>query len=213
MSAKPASGQNLRDVIAQGAIGLMVCMGAHMFLVDPVAKKLGAAKAKEASIASQAGAAQGLQKVEPLITAACKKAREEADRIRQTGRLASHEQELFAALSMLATRHNIRVDQMTPHKLTALAKTPGGSAAPTAGSDGVSGVAYTIDASANYSDLAEFLRSLRTELGYSVIKGVRISPGMETRQKVVHAFIETEHYAFTVLPPETGPTAAAGEEN
>lgn len=207
MSATPKKNQGLRDALAQGSIGLMACVGAHMFLVDPVLKKISAAKAQEMSLASQANAAENLRKITPQITAASQRVGEEAERIRETGRLASHEKELFAAMSTLATRHNIRVDQMSPKKLSPLVKNPaaGATASP---ADGVAGVAYTIDASATYNDLADFLRAIRSELGYTSIKALRMSPGSETRQKIVHAFIETEHYAFDVVPVE--PPAEAG---
>lgn len=219
MSKKPALSQDLRNVFAQGMIGFMVSIGAYMLLVDPASKKLAAAKAQEISIASQASAAESLRNIVPQISAAATRARDEADRIVQTGRLARQEQELFAALSALAARTGIRVDQLTPNKLTNTAKaappgqpTPAPGAVDVAENAATSAIGYTIDATASYSDLATFLKATRTELGYCSVKSVRISPTSDIHKKLVHAIIMTEHYSFDASPAvlTSADTAAGG---
>ncbi len=210
MSNKAAVNQDLRNVIAQGAIAFMVCLGAFMFLVDPASKKLASARAQETMLLSQASAVEALRNSVPQISAAATRAREEAERIQQTGRLARQEQELFAALSSLAARSKIRVDQLTPNKVIGTNKLPGAgqsaSSAPEQPESSLNAAfGYTIDATAPYSDLAAFLKAVRTELGYCLVKSVRISPTQDLNSNLVHAIIVTEHYSF-----DASPLAAAG---
>lgn len=205
MSKKPPQNQELRNVVAQGAIALMVCLGAFMFLVDPATKKLAIARAQEATLVSQASAVEALRNSVPQISAAATRAREEAERIQQTGRLARQEQELFAALSSLAARSKIRVDQLTPNKVIGTNKLsaagqPASPASDQPESSLNAAFGYTIDATAPYSDLAAFLKAVRTELGYCLVKSVRIAPTQEVNANLVHAIIVTEHYSFDATP-------------
>ncbi len=203
MSKNTGVNQELRNVIAQGAIALMVCVGAYMFLVDPSSTKLAAARADEAHLVSQASAAEALRNNAPQISAAATRARDEAQKISQTGRLARSEQELFAALSALAARSHIRVDQMTPSKLLGTAKPTAPTATPTPeGSENslTAAQGYMIDATASYSDIANFIKAVRTELGYCTVKSVRMMPTSDTRTKLVHVVVETEHYSFDASP-------------
>jgi hypothetical protein len=210
MSTTKAPPNEVRTVISQGVIALMACVGGYMFLVDPLSNKLAAARAEEESIASRARAADSLRDSVPQITAAVARARAEAERIHQTGRLARQEQELYATLTSVANECKVRIDQMTPNKILTAAKA--GQNAQTA-PDSLEGgpnaaTGYTIDATATFSDLAMFLKAIRTDLGYSIIKSVRMTPSSDTRRKTVHAFIETEHFAFDAAPIELGPPTA-----
>ena len=142
-----------------------------------------------------------------------KVAQTEAENINQTGRLARKEQELYASLSNLARRYSIRVDQMMPAKVLAANAKSGPQTGQPAAENPDSGpnaaVGYTIDATATYGDIAEFVRSIRSELGYSVVKSVRLSPIPDNHSKLVHAFIETEHYSFDASPIQMTPPPGA----
>jgi hypothetical protein len=213
MTAKNGPPSEIRSVIAQGAIALMVCIGGYMFLVDPQATKLAAAKAQEASLLSQASATESLRDMAPQITAALARSKSESERIYQTGRLARQEQELYASLTSVANTCRVRIDQMSPNKLSGPVKPGQAAQNPTDSQDGGpnAAVGYTIDATATYSDIADFLKAIRTELGYSIVRSVRMTPTSDTRQKLVHALIETEHFSFDASPVEpVAPGTPAG---
>jgi len=196
-----------RNVIAQAVIAFMVCIGAYMLLVDPKAVKLAAAKAEEDRNASEARSAEALRDLVPQISKAEAAAKAMADKIHQTGRLARQEQELYAALTSAANTCHIRIDQMSPTRVGATNKA--GQAGPEfAEGSANAAVGYTIDATSTYNDLAAFLKIIRTEIGYSLVKSVRMSPTPDS--KLVHAFIETEHFSFDASPPaDLGPLGAA----
>src|SRR5262249_42252561 len=132
------------------------------------------------------------------------RAKASADRIEQTGRYARQEQELYAALTSAANACRVRIDQMSPSKLGSGkgGHAPTGPEMPENGPNAA--VGYTIDATATYTDLAAFLKSIRTDLGYSLIKSVRLNPTQDTKSKMVHAYIETEHFSFDASPVALG---------
>jgi hypothetical protein len=198
MKVKKAGANDPRSVISQGVIGLAICVGGYMMTVDPVNARLATAKAEEASLRAQARDAEALRDIVPQITAASARAKAEADRIHEAGRLARNEQDLYAALTSIANECNVRIDQMSPVKVATKAA-PGQAVDPNAsGLNAATG--YAIDAAADYTDLTRFLRRIRTELGYAVVKTVRLTPTMDTRVKMVQAYIETEHYSFDASP-------------
>lgn len=207
MSTPSAKSNELRTIIALAVIAGMVCVGAYTIIYDPIAKKLLTAKAEETALTSQVRAAEVIRDTLPQVTAAVQKAAADASQINDTGRFAREEQELYAALTSLASKHRVRIDQMTP-TLTSEAKGSSGSTSATDAAQGTTVVAYTIDATATYVQMAAFIRSLRTEVGYCNVRTVRITPTSETRQKLVHAFIETEHYSFEASPISLSANAA-----
>ncbi len=209
MKLKKSGKDDLRTVVSQGVIGLAVCVGGYMMAADPPAAKLAAARAEESSLRAQARDAEALRDIVPQITAASARSKAEAERIHQTGRLARHEQDLYAALTSVANECRVRIDQMSPMRLSTGAKagqpgTPGSDAAETGLN---AAVGYSIDAAASYSDLTLFLRKIRTEFGYSIVKSVRLTPSSDPRTKLVQAYIETEHYSFDATPVEVADAA------
>lgn len=199
MKVKKGNANDPRTVISQGVIGLAICVGGYMMAVDPVSAKLAAAKAEESALRCQTRDAECLRDIVPQITAASARAKAEADRIHEFGRLARNERDLYATLTSIANECNVRIDQMSPVRIAAKAATPG--QAPEVATSGLNAATgYTIDAAADYTDLTRFLRRIRTELGYSIVKTVRLTPTMDTRVKTVQAYIETEHLSFDASP-------------
>lgn len=196
MKVKKSGANDPRTVISQGVIGLAICVGGYMMAVDPVNAKLATAKAEEAALRGQARDAEALRDIVPQITAASTRAKAEAERIHEAGRLARNEQDLYATLTSIANECNVRIDQMSPVKV--LAKTGQVQDAGASGFNAATG--YTIDAAADYTDLTRFLRRIRTELGFAIVKSVRLTPTMDTRVKMVQAYIETEHLSFDASP-------------
>lgn len=206
---KKGSKDDIRTVISQGVIALAICVGGYMMAADPPAGKLAKAKAEETALRAQARDAESLRDIVPQITAASAKAKAEADHIHETGRLARQDQDLYATLTSVANGCKVRIDQMSPIKLNGTQRQ-----ATTESAEGTlnAAVGYTIDATATYADLAIFLRKIRSEFGYSVVKSVRLTPAADVKSKLVQAYIETEHYSFDaspVLSPDTAHATAA----
>jgi hypothetical protein len=59
-------------------------------------------------------------------------------------------------------------------------------------------VGYRIVATASYGSLVEFLRRLPGELGFTVLKSVRVQPGDSEHPDLARVQVETEHLAFDV---------------
>jgi hypothetical protein len=106
----------------------------------------------------------------------------------------------------IADSSRVTIEQLNPAKAARRLVVPASDAP---GDDAPAGdvtVAYSISAKGSYSDVALFLRALRTGLGYSIVRSARISPYGDDQAKLVRAEIETEHFAFDPTPPR--PTGA-----
>jgi hypothetical protein len=213
MSATP---NDSRNVVAQGAIILSICVGGYMALVDGPRQKAAQAQSECAAIAAQLKEAESLRDQVPAFTALRERCKTEGAALAECGRLAREERELFAAIMSLADQNRVTIDGLNPAKATGKqAAAPGQPEAPDARDVTV---AYSISATASYPAMASFLRSLRTGLGHAQVRSVRLVPSAEDKAQLVRAVIETEHYAFdTTPPPATGTAdgarhAEAGEQ-
>ncbi len=202
--------QERRQIVAHGAMGLAACVGAYMALVDGPRKQLVDAHAQVQALTEQVRTAEGLRDQIPAMTAALDKATHEVSQIRDMGRLAREERGLFAAMMALAGAHHVRLDELNPARvtsgpgkdraqLTALTNVPQGDIA----------VGYTMVAVASYDEIAAFTEAIRNDLGYTLIRSVRLTPVQDERVKLVRAVIETEHYSFDTSPRQPA-TADAG---
>src|ERR1051326_5787697 len=187
--------QDRRQIIAHAAMGLAACVGAYMALVDGPRKALVTARAEAQSLSEQVRTAEGLRDQIPAMTAALQKASHDAAQIGDMGRLAREERSLFAAMMALSGRHHVRLDELNPGKVGASrdgSLIPAGPTPQAPRADAT--VAYTMVAIAAYDDLTAFTAALRNELGYAVIRSIRMTPVQDDRARLVRAFIETEHY-------------------
>jgi hypothetical protein len=201
--------QERRQILAHGAMGLAACVGAYMVLVDGPRKQLVNAHAEEQALTEQVRTAEGLRDRVPAMTAALDQTTRQANDIKDMGRLAREERGLFGAVMSLAGTHHVRLDELNPAKIvTGPARGPGlpGQATPPAAID--TAVGYTMVAVASYEDLAAFTAAIRGELGYSVIRAIRLTPVQDERAKLVRAVIETEHYSFDTSPPAVADAGA-----
>ena len=200
-----------RQVVSHAAIGVSLCIGAYSFFVEPIHKRLAEAKSREDQATTELRPAEGMQERVGAMKTALERAEQESARIRELGRPARDERDLFASITSLAEACHVRIDQLTPVVLatpgaSAAARDPSAPALPTASTrDAVTG--YTITAVCSYQDLAEFLLQVRSELGYSMVRSVRLTPLADERVRAVQAVIETEHYSFDASPD----AAPAGE--
>lgn len=195
-----------RALASQGIIVLAVCVGGYMVLVDPARRQAAAAAGQAESIAAQVREAESLRDQVPMLSAALEKTKKDVKDIAESGKLARDERELFAAVMAMADGTGIRVEQLSPAK-TATVSADSADARDTV-------VAYSITATGNYGQVAAFLRGLRTGLGFTNLRSVRLTPTPEENAPVVRAVIETEHFAFDPAPaaPAADPkrSSAAG---
>jgi hypothetical protein len=199
------SNQEPRQLVAHAVIGLAVCIGGYMALVEPALKQAAAERAAMQEPAQQLKLAETLQGSTAAMTANLARLKQEEARIEEMGRPARDERDLFAAIMTLAAANRVRIDELNP-----MAAAPAAAKdAPAAARDAA--VGYTMTATATYDDLTRFVRAVRTQLGYSVVRGMRVLPLMDDRVRAVRAVIETEHFAFDprAAAPEGTPMAGA----
>jgi hypothetical protein len=190
-----------RGLVAQATIVLSVCIGGYMSLVDGPRQQAARARAEAAAIATQLREAEQLRNQVPMFTAARERWGHEAAALVEAGRLAREERELFASIMSIADSSHVTIEQLNPAKAAGRLVVPVADAGADDGGAGDVNVAYSISAKGSYSDVALFLRALRTGLGYSIVRSARITPYGEDQARLVRAEIETEHFAFDPSPP------------
>jgi hypothetical protein len=193
-----------RQAALHGIIGLGVCIGGYTLLTAPAANRLAHARAEAARLTGEVARSGAIRDRVPAMTSELGAATRELATIDQRGRLARNERDLFAAITALGEREHVRIDQLAP------SKSPPGAKQDAAAKPGDAGVRCSMTAVASYADLAAFLRAIRSELGYSVVRSVRVTPLPDDRASAVRATIETEHFAFALdgTPGATGPGGA-----
>lgn len=197
-----------RQIIAHAAAGLAICFGGYAFLVSPAAKDLSEVRAECVRLTNEAQRAQTLEGRTDEMTGELDRLTAEAAEIEDAGNLARNERDLFAAISNLAQRSHIRIDQLAPSKS---APKSGSAKNATDARPGDTAVRYAMTAVGGYSDAAAFLRALRSELGFVAVRSVRISPLPDDAASAVKITIETEHFAFDTTPP-TEPDATGASK-
>ncbi|MCX5689355.1 MAG: hypothetical protein NTV94_06135 [Planctomycetota bacterium] len=196
-----------RDTLAHGVIAATVLIGAYMLVVDRLQRQLGQTRDQVAALTSQVHECEQLRDRVPEMTQALREAELQAAEIRQKSIAAGSDRTLYTALTDLALRYKVHLDELNPAAASARptiesnGKVP---AVPTeaAGVDVEQAIAFSMVATASFSNVAEFMHAIQTELGYSVIKSARILPVAE-EPGMVRATISTEHYAFDVTPRVT----------
>jgi hypothetical protein len=194
-----AAAPDSRNMVAQGVIVLAVCVGGYMALVDGPRQKAAQAQSECQSIAAQVKDAEALRDQIPAFTASRERCKTEAKALAEKGRLAREERDLFSAIMSLADANHITIDQLTPAKAPMKATGVPGQGEAADARDIT--VAYSMSATGSYPDFASFLRSLRTGLGHSQVRSVRLTPAQDEHAQIVRAVIETEHYSFDATPP------------
>lgn len=198
----------VRQLAAGVAIGLGVCVGGHMALVDPAEQSLADVRRALADRQAKLKSAETARDVMPQLAATLDRVRADADAIHQRSRLARDEGELFAAVTALSEAHNVRVDQLDPIKDQRQARGPRGKDAPAAPGDVT--LAYSMTVLATYGDIVAFLGALQQDLGYTKVRLVQITPTPDTASKTVRAVIQTEHLAFDAAPVAAADPATSG---
>jgi len=196
--------QHQRTLIAHGAIAVSLLVGAYVVLVDRVQQKLASTRAEVAVMTSQVREAEHFRDMVPELASVMKRAEAESTQIKRHGAYATDERSLYTRLMALAAKHEVTLDEVNPTN-PSTPPAPERRAGETPAGPGIAAkpvehaVAYSMTATATYSHLASFLRSVQSELGYSAVKDINVSPLADERG-LVRAVIATEHYAFDVTP-------------
>lgn len=200
-----------RKLIAEAAIAVSVCSGAHFFVVAPLQHELEDTVAQISKVEAEQRSGQPLG-----ITLTSEQAVRMSDEAHQitaaVSRLslpASDDAALFQAITALAEHHRIRIDQLQPSPRVAAATAP---ALPDSGEQPTpadSSVRCDIAAAGDYSRVAAFLADLTHGLGFTTINSVRIEPDPAGGPEGVVARVQSQHHSFDTsgILPASAPSA------
>jgi hypothetical protein len=202
-----------RQLVATGVIGVAVCLGGSMGVVGPAKRQLASARARVEVLNAQLRDAEAARDSTAEYTGALARVRSEARAVSDAGAMARDERQLFSALMASAAANRVRIDQLNPTKTVAAAPPPAApgapASAPPAGDRDVA-VGYSMTAVGSYGDVAAFLRSLRSELGFTTVRSVRMVPTGDDSRQTVRALIETTHWSFDPAPEDPARLSQAG---
>jgi hypothetical protein len=181
-----------RALLAQGIIGLSLCLGGYAALVNPLKARLATARQE---LAQAAAAAQQARLVEGSMAAVMDRlaaTKDQAEAIEHAGAVARSQELLYAAVSTRAADLGVLVEEFSP--------IDPGHGASIAGRPGDVILRCSLVATGSYGDLAMLLRTLGDDCGFASVRAVRLSPEGDSRGPMVHAEIQTEHYAVDASP-------------
>jgi hypothetical protein len=188
-----------RQLVSTAVIGIAVCLGGSFVFVGPARRQLAQATLRAAALNTQLREAEAARDSLAQYTVALNRVSDESAAITRSGAMARDERQLFSALMASAAAHHLRIDQLNPAKAAPVALAPGAAGAPQGGEKDVA-VGYSMTAIGTYGELASFLRSLRSEFGFSTVRTVRLVPTTDDQRQTVRALIETSHFAFDPSP-------------
>ena len=211
-------GNTHRQLFAQFVIAAGICGAAYYFLVAPTRTHVLQVRSKVNTLLTQTGHAGANDQVD---AAQLEKIRHEitsrAALIDEGSGPARNEAMMFSRVSDIATRHNIRVDQLQPATTrTKPGATTAGAVAPVApvGPPGTpapapgqppaaarpassdAAVGYLITAHGTYPNVVAFMDDLSRNLGFAIVTGFQLSLVGPTTPDQVRIQINTEHFAF-----------------
>lgn len=222
--------QAQRKMVAEVFVGLAMCGAAYYFLVQPLRKELMDVRAQVSAALAKAPITTPPDPAK--VAALMENVKAKADRVQAAGEIARNESAMFARVSDLASSFNVRIEELRPsNKATQAAFVPLGVATPSPGATPPAGgaialapatpkdssVSYEFAARGTYPDITAFITALGSELGYTVVRGVRMNTGGGDGKSSILVNIKTEHFnidvsaalALTSAPAElpTGPAA------
>lgn len=199
----------VRRLGAELAIGLSLCAGAYMLLVDPLERRLTRTREEIGALRSRLSAASLVKVTPEQASMAIAQARGFAREVRRRSAPALSEADMFAALTALAQRHHVRLDLLQPT----------GAPRQAARSDdqpdrkplpGDARTGCTLTFMADFTDAAAFLSDLQRDLGYALVRSARLTPTAEPGTRNVTVIAETEHRAFDTSVLEAALAGAEG---
>lgn len=187
-----------RQPVAEFAAGLLACAAAHFFLVAPIETELARVEAEADALSSRATPG-GLTLSAEQLADATTEAAAMADRVRACSEPAKDDTRLLTGVMELAQRAGVRVDQLQPVRSKAAPTPP----PPTTNPDGTPALPPAEPAvhcrmvvAAPYAKLVGFVASIPRDLGFAVVRSIRLEPDPDGGPDFVRANIETDHHAF-----------------
>ncbi len=191
-----------RKLVPLVAIGLAVVIGGYKALVDPAREKARVLAAEISETSARVAGAESFLDQIPAMTAEIAALEARAGSIAATSGIARHSIGLYEAVTRIGASCRVRINQLDPTAPVVAA--PG---APNAPPSRDTQVGYQIIVQGSYADVVRFVGALGRDLGYTLVRSVRISPDRDSAQPMVTASIQTEHYGFDTAPPPPPPTA------
>jgi hypothetical protein len=201
-----------RSLVAEGVIGLGLCLGLHFLLVGPLQKKLGERRDEISRLTAAEQETGTLATRMPEVMESLLKQTEAAAAISERGAVVHDEGAMFTEVMSLASGSGVRVELMEPLKDDPLAPPPGAPEGTLLPRPGDRSLSYSISATGGYAQMCAFIRALQNDLAYTLVRSVRLSPAPVAGEDehAVAAVIETAHVAVDVsLPLPTDATTAA----
>ncbi len=208
-----------RRLAAEGGIGLALCVGLLLGVVEPVERRTqavreAAAAAEQCDATSQGESPEAARRVLAEALAA-------ADEVDRMSKPARSQSELLAAVLRLADEQSVRVEQIEPtlvvgRAVPVAAAAPG--AAPGSGAAASGGavpavpakpdmvLGCSLSAQGDYASLVAFVDQLERSAGFARVRTLRFAAPGDSAGRTVMASVLSEHVAFDVLPVR----AAAG---
>jgi Tfp pilus assembly protein PilO len=224
---------NNRRLACEFLVAAALCASAYYLLAQSAGERLAKVRAEIAEAQAKDSARAGVGNLsEAQVRELQQTTADRIAAIRERSEPAIDEAVMFARVSELAVTHGLRVDQLSPSRVTASggpapnlppgvhagtpAAQPGGPvdpAAPPVAAPKDSSVIYTMTLIGSYTDISAFLDGLTQRAGYSTVRSIRLSQPDLSRPDQLRAAVETEHFAFDVsaikVPPSaTTPTLA-----
>lgn len=185
----------VRSFLPELAIGCACCAGGYVFVVSPMQTRLASAQAEvdalnlaiTRSTAQPAAAAQAERSAE--------RARAALAVIDGRSALATDPTAMLQAVSELADRTGVRIEQFNPIAPRGVRGAPG-QPAPRVDPKVEQRCAFSVTLTATYADAARFIGAMQQEVGLTAVRSVRMVPVGADRPDVVTVNLETEHLAF-----------------
>ncbi len=210
---------SLRSMLTEGAIGMSVCLGVHLMMLDPIRQELAEVRGQVDVLRGNAASGEPTDDL-PAAFASLETSRRRAAVIRDHGASARDEGALFTLLMQTAEKCNARIDHLDPKAEAADASRfslrsvgAGVAAAPLLPSGPKdAALAYAVSFSADYSSACQFLTALQHDMGYTLVKSMTIRPSAEAGSLSLQVNLETSHYAFDAspVPFEAAPNSSEG---
>jgi Tfp pilus assembly protein PilO len=190
---KAVLSQVIRSFLPELAIGSACCAAGYFFLVDPMVGKLAQAHAEvdALTMAVTKGAGQAPAVADDPKARFAAKA---IDTIAARSALAADQAHLLQAVSTLADTCRVRIEQFNPAQPHGPRTVPGQSAVK-ADPKIEQRTALSISLTGTYADTARFIRTMQQEIGFTMIRAMRVAPTGASTPDIVSVTLDTEHVA------------------
>ncbi len=182
-------------IIAQTVVALSVIVGGYSLFTDPARKTLAQVQAELQNTRNTILEVETVHASTPDIQKAIIQLKELSSQVNENGRVARDRGSMFAALTTIAAQHNIIVEQIEPVES---ADQPANVPSDNEPQIDALYQGYRINIIGQYPEVVAFVRSLQRDLGYTIVRSVRLTPTYSKDSPTVRADIETVHHAFDI---------------